>query len=62
MRRSRCGRWSAGAAADAPFGTRREELEAELIATWISQLHEVDTNQSDIFGRMWAAAHKVGQR
>ncbi|MFE6446912.1 hypothetical protein [Nocardiopsis dassonvillei] len=45
-----------------PFGARREELEAELIAAWISQLHEVDTDRPDIFGRMWAAAYKVGQR
>jgi len=44
------------------FVTRREDLEAELITAWISQLYDVDTTRSNLLGRMWAKTYKVGQR
>lgn len=45
-----------------PFGSRREEVEAEVITAWIAELRQVDTTRPDIVGRMWAAAYRAGQR
>jgi hypothetical protein len=45
-----------------PFGSRREEVEAEVIAAWIAEVRQVDTHQPDIAGRMWAATYRAGQR
>jgi hypothetical protein len=45
-----------------PFGRRREELEAELIAGFVAELHEVDVSLPDVLGRMWASVYRVGQR
>ncbi|MBE2997153.1 hypothetical protein IDM40_00335 [Nocardiopsis sp. HNM0947] len=45
-----------------PFSERREELEAELVASWITQLHEVDTSSTNLLDHMWADAFKAGQR
>ncbi|WP_156365684.1 hypothetical protein [Nocardiopsis sp. NRRL B-16309] len=45
-----------------PFGRRREELEAELVAAFVAELHAVDVTPPNVLGRMWASVYRVGQR
>lgn len=44
------------------FKARRGELEAELVAGWVADLHTVDVTRPGILGRLWSSAYRRGQR